>query len=244
MDNNFRYIVTLPQSNEIMVAQTGQTLGNYSLEDLELEYETIDNQYIAESASSLYTTGRSLSYEHLTVMKTVSWTAASTFINENINIPRKSIKAIVLFITNTTRKDSEEFLYPNITSVKLTIEGVPNQVHWQGIPKSRFYEEANRLFGSKEDMDQFITPQQFYKDKFALVIDLRSNEDVNRTGHRKKIENTQNGILLEIKKTAHTENINCNIFVVSEDWSILQTMICKAFNINCMVLYRWKSLST
>ena len=61
-----------------------------------------------------------------------------------------------------------------------------------------------------------MTHQKFYKDKFALVIDLRSTEEVNKTGHGKKIVNTQNGILLEIKKTAHTGNINCKIFVVSD----------------------------
>ena len=216
MNNNFRYIVTLPHSSEIMVAQTGQTLGNYSLGNFELQYETIDNQFIAESVSSLYASGRSLSNEHVSLMKTISWAAASTLINENIIIPRKSMKAIVLLFTSTTRKDSEEFLYPNITEVKLTIEGVPNQVYSQGIPKSRFYDERTRLFGSKEYMDQFMTSQQFYKDKFALVINLRLNEAVNSTGNGKKIVNTQNGIPLEMKKTAHTGNINCHIFVVSD----------------------------
>ena len=82
MNNNFRYILTLPQSSEILVAQSGQTLGRYSLENLELEYETIENQDIANSVSSLYGSGRSLSYEHVTVMKTTVWAAASTLINE------------------------------------------------------------------------------------------------------------------------------------------------------------------
>ena len=216
MNNNFRYIITLPQASEIMVAQTGQTLGNYSLENMELEYETIENQSVANEVSSLFASGRSLSYEHVTLMKTTVWAAASTLINENITIPRKSMKAIVMLFTNTTRKDSEEFVYPNISEVKLIIEGVPNQVYSKGITKSRFYDEAKRLFGSKDERDQFITPQKFYKDKFALVIDLRSNEETNKTGHGKKIVNTQNGVLLEMKKTAHTGNINCNIFVVSD----------------------------
>ena len=116
MNNNFQNIIMLPQSSEILVAQTGETL--------ELEYETIENQAIANSVSSKYGSGRSLSYEHITLMQTSVWPAVSTLINENINIPRKSMKAIVLLFTNTTRKDSEEYIYPNITKVKLTIEGV------------------------------------------------------------------------------------------------------------------------
>ena len=100
------------------------------------------------------------------------------------------MKAVVMLFTKTSRTDSEEFLYPNITEVKITIEGVPNQVYSQGIKKSRFYDEAMRLFGSKDEKDQFMTPQKFYKDKIALVIDLRSTEEVNKTGHGKKIVNT------------------------------------------------------
>ena len=61
-----------------------------------------------------------------------------------------------------------------------------------------------------------MTVEKFYKDKFALVIDLRSHEEVNKTAHGKKIVSTQNGVVLEIKKKAHTGNINCNIFVVSD----------------------------
>ena len=78
--------------------------------------------------------------------------------------------------------------------MKLTIEGVANSVYSQGIPSNRFYDEA-RLFGEKEGKDQFMTVEKFYKDKFALVIDLRSHEEVNKTGHGKKIVNTQNGVL-------------------------------------------------
>ena len=72
MNDNFRYILTLPQSSKILVAQTGQAAGTYSLENLELEYGTIENQDIANSVLSLYSSGCSLSYEHVTLMKTLS----------------------------------------------------------------------------------------------------------------------------------------------------------------------------
>ena len=214
MNINFRYIITLPESNEVMTVQASQTLGTYTLKDLQLEYKTIENMDIASEIAEKYSIGGSLSYEHITFMKTVVWAAASTLLNENINIPRKSMKAIALLFTKQSRADSEEYIYPNITEVKLTIEGVPNSVYSQGIPSNRFYDEARRLFGEKEGKDQFMTVEKFYKDKFALVIDVRSHEEVNKTAHGKKIVNTQNGVLLEIKKKAHTGNINCNILVV------------------------------
>ena len=61
-----------------------------------------------------------------------------------------------------------------------------------------------------------MTVEKLYKDKFPLVIDLGSQKEVNKTANGKKIVNTQNGVLLEIKMKAHTANINCNIFVVSD----------------------------
>ena len=52
------------------------------------------------------------------------------------------MKIVVMLFTKTLRIDSEEFLYPDITEFKITIEGVPNQVYSQGIKKSRFYDKA------------------------------------------------------------------------------------------------------
>ena len=101
MNNNFRYVLTLPESNEVMTVQASQTLGSYTLEDSKLEYETIENMDLANEIVEKYSIGRSLSYEHITLMKTVVWAAASTLMNENINIPRKSMKAIVLLFTKS-----------------------------------------------------------------------------------------------------------------------------------------------
>ena len=44
-------------------------------------------------------------------------------------------------------------------------------------------------------------------------MDLKSHEERGKTGHGKKIVNTQNGVLLEIRKTAHSSELNCHIFV-------------------------------
>ena len=156
-----------------------------------------------------------MSYEHVTLMKTLNWAASSTLINENIKLPRKSMKAIVLLFSKSTVVDSEEFMYPNISEVKVTIEGVPNVVYSQGVKKNRFFEEASRLF-SKGAMDQFINIGKFFKDKFALVIDLRAHADKLVIANGRKIINTQNGVLLEIKKKAHTETLKCSIFIVSD----------------------------
>jgi hypothetical protein len=70
MKNNPMYILTLPEASEIMVAQSGQQVDGYKLENLELEYETIENDSLASEISSMYTSGRSLSYKYVTLMRT------------------------------------------------------------------------------------------------------------------------------------------------------------------------------
>ena len=208
MMNNFQYILTLPKATDIMVAQGGSTVGTYSLEKLELEYETIENDGVASEVSSSYSTGRSLAFVHCTLMKTTVWDKASVLVNENVNLPRKSMRAIVcLFSKTPSPTDSEDYVSPNIESVKVTIEDVPNAVYSQGIPKNRFYSEAKRVFNNVDDSDRFITIREFYKNKFALVIDLRSIEDSTWHGASKKVVNTQSGVLLEITNLATTANV-------------------------------------
>ncbi|CAB4005170.1 Hypothetical predicted protein [Paramuricea clavata] len=218
MNNNPMYILTLPQSDEIMTAQGGEAKGNYKLDNLELEYETIENDALAGEVSRMYSTGRSLSYKHVTLMRTSNWDKDLTIVNENINIPRKSMSAIVLLFTNRVRTDSEEYIYPNIDKVNLTIEGVPNAVFSQGLPKNRFFEEAKRFFCpmcEKSMADEFMSISKFFSNGFALVIDLRSTQD-DTTGGGRRIVNTQSGVLMEIKKRATTADVQCNIFIVSD----------------------------
>ena len=61
MNNNFRYVLILPESNEVMTVQANQTLGTYTLEDLQLEYETIENMDLANEIAEKYSDARSLS---------------------------------------------------------------------------------------------------------------------------------------------------------------------------------------
>ncbi len=106
-------------------------------------------------------------------------------------------------------------MFPNIETVKVTIEGTPNQIYGQGIPKNRFYDEAKRLFGNGVENPP-ITLKSLYKNHFALVVDLRNIEEnsVYQTG--RKLTSTQSGIQLEIQKKATTEDVDCHIFMISD----------------------------
>ena len=215
MANDLQYVITLPTAADIMNAQGGESVEGYTLENMELEYKSIDNNDLARKAEGLYGSERELYFEHATLMKKTEWSKDSTIINETINVPRRSMKAIVMLFTNKTKTDSEEYIYPNIEKVRVTIQGVPNAVCSQGIPKTRLYEEARRLFGTDEISHQTLTG--YFKDKkFALVIDLRTVNGTNTYGNGAKIRNTQSGILVEITKKATTADVVCYLFVLSD----------------------------
>ena len=57
MTNNLQYIITLPKAADTMVTQCGQSVGGYTLENLELEYETVENQDLASDVISGYDIG-------------------------------------------------------------------------------------------------------------------------------------------------------------------------------------------
>ena len=48
MIHNLQYKITLPQASDIMTAQSGSAVEGYSLTNIELEYETIENQELAK----------------------------------------------------------------------------------------------------------------------------------------------------------------------------------------------------
>ena len=214
---DFQYQIKFLESSEIMVAQTGQKTGEYKLVNIFIEFESILNKDLADKVRSDYRSGRQLWYDHITLLKSVVWKKDSIREDISVNIPRKSMKAIVLLFTKPGSKDSEEFINPKINKVSVTIEGKPNCVYSQGLPKSEIYEEAKRFFGNNtnacvDNLDKL----SFLKNKCALVVDLRTVDQqyVIHTG--RKIIGTQAGVMLAIEKSSTSTDLRCHIFVISD----------------------------
>ena len=81
---------------------------------------------------------------------------------EAINIPRKSMRAIVMLFRYDSTVDSEEYIFPNIKKVDVTIDGRPNAVYCNGIEIDDLYREARRVFHVK---DTNMTEKKFYDNK-------------------------------------------------------------------------------
>ena len=109
----------------------------YKLENIQLEYETIRSKILADEATSTYTNGKEFAYDLVMRDRVVPFQKGTdTRLNLRVNPQRRSLKGILLlFITPYTAgtRDSENYLNPGITKVKVTVNGVPNRVYNEGI---------------------------------------------------------------------------------------------------------------
>ena len=184
----------------------------YSLKDIKLIYETIDSPNIYKEVLSEYD-AVDLPYEHVNRHRREEWAKRSILINTTVDLPRKSMRAIVILFRHKDATDSEEYVFPNIKTVKVSIDRDPNAVYSNGLKTDDFYKEAKRIFSIPgSDM----TEKKFYNNKFALVVDLRNNSDVGLSGSGSRIIDTKSGVQLEIKKDATTKDVLCSTYVIAD----------------------------
>ena len=130
------------------------------------------------------------------------------------------MKALVLLFTKKDAGDSEEFVFPELKRVNVTVEGNPNDIYSEDLAKRDMYREAVRFFGSstreKYLGSKCVSRRKFYTNKFACVIDFRTVDDENVSGSGRKLIGTQAGILLEIEKEVTTTDLSCHAFVVAD----------------------------
>ena len=69
-----------------------------------------------------------------------------------------------------------------------------------------------------------LSTQEFYKDKYAIVIDLKTVDDETVVGSGRRLVGTQSGVLLEIEKLATIVDLMCHVFVISDGLVSLQTI--------------------
>ena len=114
----------------------------YELTNIQLEYEVIHSKNLADEAESNYKNGKRLMYEHITHHKTISFAKGTdSIINESINVPRRSMKGLLLLFYEGYAggaRDSEKTFNPDITEVKVVVNGIPNLNLQSGNENERF----------------------------------------------------------------------------------------------------------
>ena len=213
--------LTLAPAHQVVKGSDGSKLG-YKLENIQMEYEVIRSKTLADEALSTYSSGKEFAYDYVMREKIVPITRGSdTRLNLKVNPQRRSLKGILLLFINpyaSRARDTEHYFNPDITKVKVTVNGVPNRVYNEGISGSDMWKELTRHFKPSTNGRPNMTLAKYLtSNKFGLWIDLRSIADITMHGNGKRLVNTQDGVQLEIERTASgSGTINCHIFTISD----------------------------
>ena len=209
--------ITLASVPDIVVYSDTVKIPNYSMTNLELEYQCISSEYLAREALSAYQVGKGFFYENVILHKTFTISKANdSVINEHINLLRRSMTGILCLFTEGHTggaRDSEKFVNPSITSINVNVDGMPYCLYSKGMVAADFWESVKKRFG-REGVKQ----KDFYaNNKFALWIDLRTHPNNSIHGGGLVLNNTRDGVKLEMKrKVGGRGNITCFMFVVAD----------------------------
>ena len=112
------FVIKLPTSEEIIVAQSGEQKGEYKLKDINLEFEMVKGTEISSETSNLFRKGRHLYYDYPKYLSKVSWPKDSTIQTFSVNIPLKRIRGLVLLFKEKGQENTKCFWIQTLTVLK------------------------------------------------------------------------------------------------------------------------------
>jgi len=219
--NDLTFDVKLAEAIHV-VKGSDTTQLKYKLKNIQLEYKMIRSKTLADNAWSVYSSGKEFLYDHVMHDKEVAFKKdTDTRINIKVNAQRRSLKALLLlFVEPYTAgaRDSEKFIFPDLTKVSITVNGTPNMLYNNGIQGKDMWEEARNLFVKEKNKTEHMDMTKFYTgDKFGLVIDMRSMADQGIHGSGRRIMNSTDGVQLEIERKAKgSGDVKCHIFIITD----------------------------
>lgn len=90
---------------------------------------------------------------------------------------------------------------------------MPNKLYSKGMMQTDFWDSIIGRFGKTDNVSQ----KDFFSDKFALWIDLRSYPDNSIHGNGLHLSSTKDGVKIEMKRTsAGSINVTCYMFVIGD----------------------------
>ena len=192
----------------------------YKLANIQLEYEMIRSEKLANEATSVYESGKEIAYDHVSRNGVKRVNSPNELVNIKVDSQRRSMKGILLlFVEPYTAgaRDLEKYGFPDLEKVHVTINGSPNTVYNNGIESEDAWRQASRFFMKQKHKPQHMTLQKYYaEDKFGLLIDLRSMASQEMHGSGTRLVNTTDGVQLEIKRATGKGPFNCHVFVISD----------------------------
>ena len=195
--------ITLPKVDQIVnhdKNEKDKAPPTFKLTNIELEYRCIVSDSLSHEATSTYQVGKGFYYENVLHHKKITISKPNdSIINEHVNLPRRSMTGILLLFEDDYKegeRDSEKFVNPDIKSVNVNIDGMPNRLYSKGMVPTDFWESIKRRMGGAGKLKE----EDFYADKFGLWIDLRTFHDNGIHGEGLHVNTTRDGVKLEIER--------------------------------------------
>ena len=211
--NDLVFEVALAPASKVF-KDSDTTKLNYKLTNIQLEYEMIHSEDLAEEAESVYTSGKEFAYDHVSRAKVVPIVRGTEI---KVNAQRRSIKGILLLFVEpyaAGTRDSEKYIFPDLKKISVTINGSPNMLYNNGIESRDIWSEVSRFFMKEKYKPQHMTLEKFFtKNKFGLLVDLRSMASQEMHGSGTRLVNTTDGVQLEIERAGKgTGTVNYHVF--------------------------------
>ena len=215
-------------SNVIKATDTDAT---YTISNISLEFDTMTNASLASQIRTEYMKS-SILYDRILRSRIIPLDKSDTSFSVDINSPSKSLKGVLLIFTNEKsavrfERDSENFYNPKITKVEVTVEGVPNELYAQNMEYRHQYDEIVKQFAEgrlkeagaiQKDLQLHnVDIASYYTDIYALWLDFRTIDDNRLHGSGRRLENTSEGIRLQITKKAESAGkLSCYLYIFQD----------------------------
>ena len=203
----------------------------YTISNISLEFDTVMNASLASQIRTEYMKS-SILYDRILRARIIPLNDSSTSFSVDINSPSKSLKGVLLIFTKERsatkfNRDTEEFFNPKIMKVEVTVEGVPNELYAQNMEYKHQYNEILKHFAEgwlkeagaiQKDLQLHnVNIASYYTDKYALWLDFRTIDDNKLHGSGRHLENTLEGICLQITKKAGGDvKLSCHLYIFQD----------------------------
>ena len=203
----------------------------YTISNISLEFDTMTNASLASQIRTEYMKS-SILYDRILRACIIPLDKSYTSFSVDINSPSKSLKGVLLIFMKERsatkfNRDTEEFYNPKITKVEITVEGVPNELYAQNMEYRHQYNEIVKHFAEgrlkeagaiQKDLQLHnVDIASYYTDKYALWLDFRTIDDNRLHGRGRRLDNTSEGIRLQITKKAESAGkLSCYLYIFQD----------------------------
>ena len=229
LGSHLTYELTFADYSDVIKANKPDA--TYTISNISLEFDTIINASLASQIRTEYVKS-SILYDRILRARIIPLNKSDTSFSVDINSPSKSLKGVLLIFTqerSATKfaQDTEEFYNPKITKVEVTMEGVPNELYAQNMEYKHQYDEIVKHFAEgqlkeagaiQKDLQLHnVNIASYYTDKYALWLDFRTIDDNRLHGSGRQLENTSEGIRLQITKKAESAGkLSCYLYIFQD----------------------------